>query len=67
MDHRHDVIMWSTVVIFVLTFAVLGLLLGFAALYNTNRQDRSPNTAIERGPTANQTAANQSLGAITGK
>jgi hypothetical protein len=26
--------MWSTVVMFVLTFAILGLLLGFAEIYN---------------------------------
>ncbi len=30
--------MWSSVVLFVLTFAVFGLLLGFAAVYDTNQE-----------------------------
>ena len=31
--------MWSTVVMFVLTFAILGLLLGFAEIYNPSESD----------------------------
>jgi hypothetical protein len=31
--------MWSTVVMFVLTFAILGLLLGFAEIYNPPESD----------------------------
>lgn len=31
--------MWSTVVMFVLTFAILGLLLGFAEIYNSSEID----------------------------
>ena len=31
--------MWSTVVLFVLTFAILGLLLGFAEIYNPSESD----------------------------
>lgn len=35
----HDfVVMLSTIVLFVLTFAVFGLLLGFAAVYDTNSE-----------------------------
>jgi hypothetical protein len=35
----HDcIVMWSSVVLFVLTFAVFGLLLGFAAVYDTNQE-----------------------------
>jgi hypothetical protein len=33
--------MWSSVVLFVLTFAVFGLLLGFAAVYNTNQEGQT--------------------------
>jgi hypothetical protein len=32
-------VMWSTVVMFVLTFAILGLLLGFAEIYNSSEGD----------------------------
>jgi hypothetical protein len=59
--------MWSSVVLFVLTFAVLGLLLGFASVYNINRQGQTENTVIRQNPTANLTGGNQSLGAIAGK
>ena len=31
--------MWSTVVMFVLTFAILGLLLGFAEIYSSSESD----------------------------
>jgi hypothetical protein len=45
----HDaVIMWSSVVLFALAFAVLGLLLGFAAVYDTNRWGQMDNTKIEK-------------------
>jgi hypothetical protein len=37
MNCLDSVVMWSSVVLFILTFAVLGLLLGFAAVYNTNQ------------------------------
>lgn len=55
--------MWSSVVLFVLTFAVLGLLLGFSAVYNTNQGEQtgrdlalsgnSSGNATEMGPTSN--------------
>lgn len=55
--------MWSSVVLFVLTFAVLGLLLGFSAVYNTNQEvqtgrdlalsGNSSGNATEMGPTSN--------------
>ncbi len=40
--------MWSSVVLFVLTFAVLGLLLGFAAVYNTNQEAQTGEGAALR-------------------
>ncbi|MDQ5863736.1 MAG: hypothetical protein M3263_02525 [Thermoproteota archaeon] len=40
--------MWSSVVLFVLTFAVLGLLLGFAAVYNTNQEGQTGEGAALR-------------------
>lgn len=55
--------MWSSVVLFVLTFAVLGLLLGFSAVYNTNQEEQtgqglaipgnSSGNATEMGPISN--------------
>jgi hypothetical protein len=38
MNCHDSVVMWSSVVLFVLTFAVFGLLLGFAAVYDTNQE-----------------------------
>ena len=40
--------MWSSVVLFVLTFAVLGLLLGFASVYNTNPEGQTGEGAALR-------------------
>ena len=40
------VVMLSTVVLFVLTFAVLGLLLGFAAVYDTNQEGQIDDDAV---------------------
>ena len=40
--------MWSSVVLFVLTFAVLGLLLGFASVYNTNQEEQTGESAALR-------------------
>jgi len=65
--------MWSSVVLFILTFAVLGLLLGFAAVYNTNQEEQtgegitlhqnaSENTT-EVSPPGNPEANNQESGA----
>jgi hypothetical protein len=47
--------MWSSVVLFVLTFAVFGLLLGFAAVYDTNQQGQLENAMIQENVTANAT------------
>jgi hypothetical protein len=41
--------MWSSVVLFVLTFAVFGLLLGFAAIHDTNQQQQSSQDSSARG------------------
>jgi hypothetical protein len=42
----HDLVaMWSSVVLFVLTFAVFGLLLGFAAVYDTNQEGQMGNSS----------------------
>jgi hypothetical protein len=57
----HDfVVMWSSVVLFVLTFAVLGLLLGFAAVYDTNQEGPMGEAVIRENVTANATQSNQS-------
>ena len=40
--------MWSSMVLFVLTFAVLGLLLGFAEVYNTNQEGQMGDGAALR-------------------
>ena len=52
--------MWSSVVLFVLTFAVLGLLLGFAAVYDTNQEGPMGEALIHENVTANATQGNQS-------
>jgi hypothetical protein len=39
--------MWSSVVIFILTFAILGLLLGFASVYNANSGRQSKSIALQ--------------------
>lgn len=39
--------MWSTVVMFVLTFAILGLLLGFAEIYNPSESDKRIDSPAE--------------------
>ncbi len=45
--------MWSSAILFILTFAVLGLLLGFAAVYHTGSESQSGNiTAGEENITA---------------
>ena len=56
-----SVVMWSSVVLFVLTFAVFGLLLGFAAVYNTNQEGQMGNgAAIRQNASENATQGNQS-------
>jgi heme/copper-type cytochrome/quinol oxidase subunit 2 len=58
--------MWSSVVLFVLTFAVLGLLLGFAAVYQTNQQGDTDNgRMIQENVTTNVTQGSQPSNAIT--
>ena len=53
--------MWTSVVLFVLTFAVLGLLLGFAAVYDTNQEGQmGDGTVIVENLSENATQANQS-------
>ncbi len=41
--------MWSSVALFVLTFAVFGLLLGFAAIHDTNQEPQSSQGSPARG------------------
>ena len=52
--------MWSSVVLFVLTFAVLGLFLGFAAVYDTNQEGPMGEALIRENVNANSTQGNQS-------
>ena len=62
MDCHDSVVMWSSVVLFVLTFAVLGLLLGFAAVYNTNQEEQMSDGAavIRQNVSENATQGSQS-------
>jgi hypothetical protein len=53
--------MWSSVVLFVLTFAVFGLLLGFAAVYDTNQEGQmGDGTVIRQNVSENETQGSQS-------
>jgi hypothetical protein len=57
----HDfIVMWSSVVLFVLTFAVFGLLLGFAAVYDTNQEGPTGEDVIRENVTDNATQGSQS-------
>ncbi|MFL6491226.1 MAG: hypothetical protein ACJ70O_01870 [Nitrososphaera sp.] len=53
--------MWSSVVLFVLTFAVLGLLLGFAAVYDTNQEGQIDNAVIHENVSSNVTQGSPSI------
>ncbi len=56
MSCGDSVVMWSSVVLFVLTFAVFGLLLGFAAVYNTNQEGQmGDGAAIRQNASENAT------------
>jgi hypothetical protein len=56
-----SVAMWSSVVLFVLTFAVFGLLLGFAAVYDTNQEGQmGDGAAIRQNASENATQGNPS-------
>jgi hypothetical protein len=55
------VMMWSSVVLFVLTFAVLGLLLGFAAVYDTNQEGQIGDAVIHENVSSNVTQGSQSI------
>jgi hypothetical protein len=59
--------MWSSVVLFILTFAVLGLLLGFAAVYHTGTEGQRDNMTVQKNITANITQDNQSNNTLQGK
>ena len=52
--------MWSSVVLFVLTFAVFGLLLGFATVYNTNQDGQIDGATIRENASANITQGSPS-------
>ncbi len=50
--------MWSSVVLFVLTFAVFGLLLGFASVYDTNQGAQTgESAAVRQNASGNATQA----------
>ena len=53
--------MWSSVVLFVLTFAVLGLLLGFAAVYDTNHEGQISDAVIRENVSSNVTQGSHSI------
>jgi hypothetical protein len=61
--------MRSSVVLFILTFAVLGLLLGFAEVYNTGQEGQRDNMTVDENTTANVTHGSDSGSKIeeTGK
>jgi hypothetical protein len=52
--------MWSSVVLFILTFAVFGLLLGFATVYNTNQDGKIDGATIRENASANITQGSPS-------
>jgi hypothetical protein len=52
--------MRSSVVLFILTFAVLGLLLGFAEVYNTGQEGQRDNMTVDENITANVTHGSDS-------
>ncbi|MDQ3967433.1 MAG: hypothetical protein M3275_03450 [Thermoproteota archaeon] len=52
--------MWSSIVLFVLTFAVFGLLLGFAAVYDTNQDGQMGDNIIRENVSDNVTQGSQS-------
>jgi hypothetical protein len=53
--------MWSSVVLFVLTFAVFGLLLGFVAVYDTNQEGPIDESVIRENVSDNVTQGSQSV------
>jgi hypothetical protein len=56
--------MWSSVALFILTFAVFGLLLGFAAVYDTNQEGQKIGNAVTReNVSSNLTQGSQSISA----
>lgn len=65
MNCDDHVTMWSSVVLFVLTFAVLGLLLGFATVYDTNQQAQTGKGRIQENVTTNVTQGSQPSSAVT--
>jgi hypothetical protein len=60
MNCHDSVIMWSSVVLFVLTFAVFGLLLGFAAVYDTNQDGQMGDNVVRKNISDNVTQGSQS-------
>ena len=52
--------MWSTVIILILTFAVLGLLLGFAAVYDSSQQGQTETSTVQENSTINAAGGNSS-------
>lgn len=55
--------MWSSVLLFVLTFAVFGLLLGFAAVYNTNQEGQTGDgITVRENASGNATQVGQPSG-----
>jgi hypothetical protein len=60
MNCHDSVVMWSSVVLFILTFAVFGLLLGFAAVYDTNQEGQMGEAVIRENISDNITQGSQS-------
>lgn len=61
MKRLDPVVMWSSVVLFVLTFVVFGLLLGFAAVYNTNQEGQMGGAVVTgQNVSGNASQGNQS-------
>jgi hypothetical protein len=58
--------MWSSMVLFILTFAVLGLLLGFAAVYHTGPERQRDNMTVKENITANVTQGSESNSTVQG-
>ena len=47
MNVYHLSTMWSSIIIFILTFAILGILLGFSSIFNSTAGRQNKNIALQ--------------------
>jgi hypothetical protein len=56
--------MWSSIVLFVLTFAIMGLLLGFATIYDATREVNGNSITVERNLTTDLVQQSDMFGGL---